>query len=77
MLERWKQGIDIGQYISVMYMDLPKPFNTINTTSALDLLSNYLKDRKQKAVMNNKTVSSEVVVTGVPQGSTEQTTLCG
>ena len=61
MLERWKQAIDIGEYISVMYMDLPKPFNIINTTSALDLLCNYFKDRKQKAVMNNKTVSSEVV----------------
>ena len=30
MLERWKQAIDKGEYISVMYMDLSKAFGTIN-----------------------------------------------
>ena len=51
MLERWKQAIDKGEYISVMYMDLSKAFDTINhdlllaklrangfSTSALNLL---------------------------------------
>ena len=51
MLERWKQAIDKREYISVMYMDLSKAFDTINhdlllaklraygfSTSALNLL---------------------------------------
>ena len=63
-------------------MDLFKPFDTINhdlllaklrvycfSTSALNLLYSYLKYRKQKVVINNKTSSSEVVIAGVPQGS--------
>ena len=82
LLERCKQAIDKGEYISVMYMDLSKAFDTINhdlllaklraygfSTSALNLLYSYLKYRKQKVVINNKTSSSEVVIAGVPQGS--------
>ena len=82
MLERWKKAIDKGDYISVMYMDLSKSFDTINhdlllaklraygfSTSALNLLYSYLKYRKQKVVINNKTNSSEVVIAGVRQGS--------
>ena len=82
MLERWKQAIDKGEYISLMYMDLSKAFDSIIhdlllvkikayglLTSALNLLYSYLKCRKQKVVINNKTSSSEVVIAGVPQGS--------
>ena len=82
MLERWKQATDKGEYISVMYMDFSKAFDTINhgfllaklraygfSTSDLNLLYSYLKYRKQKVVINNKTSSSEVVIAGVPQGS--------
>ena len=82
MLERWKQAIDKGEYISVMYMDLSKAFDTINhdlllaklraygfSTSALNLLYSYLKYRKQKIVINNKRSSSEVLIADVPQGS--------
>ena len=29
-LERWKQATDKGEYISEMYMDLSKAFDTIN-----------------------------------------------
>ena len=39
------------------------------STSALNLLYSYLKYRKQKVVINNETSSSEVVITGVSQGS--------
>ena len=65
-----------------MYVDVSKAFDTINhdlllaklrakpfSTSALNLLYSYLKYRKQKVVINNKTSSSEVVVAGVPQAS--------
>ena len=67
-----------------MCMNLSKAFNTIKhnlplaklrvygfSTSALNLLYSYLKYRKQKVVINNKSSSSEVVITGVPQGSIE------
>ena len=82
MLGRWEQAIDKGEDIFVMYMDLPEAFDSINhdlllaklraygfSTSALILLYSYLKNRKQKVVINNKTSSSEVVIAGVPQGS--------
>ena len=82
LLERCKQAIDKGEYISVMYMDLSKAFDTINhdlllaklraygfSTSALNLLYSYLKYRKQKIVINNKRSSSEVLIADVPQGS--------
>ena len=59
MLERWKQTIDKGEYISVMYMNLSKAFDNINhnlllaklrayafSTSALNLLYTYLKYRE-------------------------------
>ena len=84
LLERCKQAIDKEEYISVMYMDLSKAFDTINhdlllaklraygfSTSALNLLYSYLKYRKQKVVINNKTSSSDVVIASVPQGSVD------
>ena len=66
----------------MIYLDYSKAFDTINhdlllvklraygfSTSALNLLYSYLKYRKEKIVINNKTSSSEVVIAGVPQGS--------
>ena len=38
MLERWKQAIDKGEYISVMYMDVSKGFDTINRDLLLSKL---------------------------------------
>ena len=67
-----------------MYVDLFKAFDTINPnllfakiraygflTSSLNLLYSYLKYRTQKVVINNKTISSEVVIAGVLQGSVD------
>ena len=67
MLEKWKQTIEKGEYISVMCMDLSKAFDTINhdpllaklraygfSTRVLNLLYSHLKYRKQKVVTNNK-----------------------
>ena len=56
ILGRGKQALDKGEYISVMYMELSKAFNTTNhklllaklrasgsSTSTLNLLYSYLK----------------------------------
>ena len=63
-------------------MDLSKAFDTINhdlmlaklkasgfSTNALNLIQSYLKNRKQKAQINNKFSLERNVITGVPQGS--------
>ena len=82
MLEKWKEIIDKGEYISVVYMDLSKAFDTINhdlllaklkaygfSKTALNLMCSYLKRRKQKVLINNKTSLSKEIIAGVPQGS--------
>ena len=38
MLETWKQAIDKGEYISVMYTDLSKTFDTLNQYRLLSKL---------------------------------------
>ena len=38
MLERWKQAIDNGEYISVMYTDLSTTFDTLNHNRLLSKL---------------------------------------
>ena len=80
MLERWKQAIYKGEHVSVIYFF--KAFDTINhdlllaklrvyrfSSSALNSLHSYLKNRKQNLVINNKTGSSKVVIADVPHGS--------
>ena len=59
MLGKWKRGIDNGAYVSVLFMDLLKAFDTINydlilvklkaygfSTNALKLIHSYLKNIK-------------------------------
>ena len=61
MLEKWKRGIDNGSYVSALFIDLSKAFDTINhdlmlaklkayefSTNALNFMHNYLKNRNQK-----------------------------
>ena len=63
-------------------MDLSKAFDTINhdlllaklkaycfSREALTLICSYLKNRKQKVVINNSASTTQTVVAGVPQGS--------
>ena len=60
MLEKWKRGIDNGVYVSALFMDISKAFNTINHNLmfaklktwifnyTLNLMHSYLKNRKRK-----------------------------
>ena len=63
-------------------MDLSKAFDTINhdlllaklkaygfSREALTLMCSYLKNRKQKVVINNSASTTQTVIAGVPQGS--------
>ena len=88
MLEKWKRPLDKGEYVSALFMDLSKAFDTINhdlliaklkaygfSKEALKLLKSYLKNRKQKVQINNKFSSERDVIAGVPQGSIDGTLL--
>ena len=85
MLEKWKRGVDDGAYLSAFFMDLSKAFDTINhdltlaklkaygfSTSALNFVHSYLKNRKQKVQINNKFSLERNVLAGVPQGLTDR-----
>ena len=82
MLEQWKRALDRGEYVSALFLDLSKAFDTINhdlliaklkaygfSKEALKLIKSYLKNRKQKAQIKNKFSSETDVVAGVPRGS--------
>ena len=82
ILEQWKRALDKGEYVSALFMDLSKAFDTINhdllilklkaygfSKETLKLMKSYLKNRKQKVQINNKFSSERDVIAGVPQGS--------
>ena len=82
MLEKWKRVLDKGEYVSALFLDLSKAFDTINhdlliaklktygfSKEALKLMKSYLMNRKQKVQINNKFSSERDVMAGVPQGS--------
>ena len=82
MLEKSKRVLDKGEYVSALFMDLSKAFDTINhdlliaklksygfSKEALTLIKSYLKNRKQKVQINNKFSSERDLIAGVLQGS--------
>ena len=82
MLEKWKKALDKGEYVSALFMDLSKAFDTINhdlliaklkaynfSKEAVTIMKSYLKNRKQKVQINNKFSSERDAIAGVPQGS--------
>ena len=65
-------------------MDLSKTFDTVNhglllqklkaygfSDDALTLMCTYLKNQKQRVVINNSASITETVIVGVPQGSAD------
>ena len=82
MLEKWKKAVANGEYVSALFLDLSKAFDTINhdillaklkaygfSPNALKLMHSYLNNRKQQVQINNKFSSESTVIAGVPQGS--------
>ena len=82
MLEKWKKAVDKGEYVSAVFMDLSRAFDTINhdlllaklkaygfSLNAVKLMCSYLKNRKQQVQINNKFSSKNIVIPRVPQGS--------
>ena len=70
MLEKWQKAVDKGEYVSALFMDLSKAFDTINhdlllaklkaygfSLNAVKLMRSYLKNRKQQVQINNKSSS--------------------
>ena len=71
-------------------MDLSKAFDTVNhglllqklkaygfSDDALTLMCTYLKNQKQRVVINNSASITETVIVGVPQGSADGLLLFG
>lgn len=67
-----------------LIMDLSKAFDTVNhgllllklkaygfSEDALTLMCTYLKNQKQRVVINNSASITETVIAGVPQGSAD------
>ena len=60
VLEKWKKAADNGKYVSALFLDLSKTFDTINhdlllaklaygfSPNALKLMHSYLNNRKQQ-----------------------------
>ena len=82
MLEKWERGLDKGECVSALFMDLSKVFDTINhdlliaklkaygfSKEARKLMKSYLRNRKQKVRINDKFSSERDINAGVLQGS--------
>ena len=82
MLQKWQKVVDKGEYVSALFMDLSKAFDTINhdlllaklkaygfSLNAVKLMYSYLKSRKQQFQINDKFSSENIVIAGVSQGS--------
>ena len=82
MIEKWKKALDKGEYVSALFMDFSKAFDTTNhdllisklkaygfSKEVLKLMKSYLKNRKQLVQITNKFSSERDVIAGVPQGS--------
>ena len=82
LTEKWKTALDNGNVVGVVFIDFKKAFDCVSH-SILDLklqamgisgppfewIRDYLKDRKQFAVVNGCKSELNAVNCGIPQGS--------
>ena len=82
MLEMWKNTLDKGGFVSGVFMDFSKAFDTLKHNlliakigaygferDSLSFMKSYLNDRQQRVRVNNNFSSWEKIIAGVPQGS--------
>ena len=80
-----KKDLSKEKNISVMFIDSPKAFDTINhglllsklpaygfSKQALSFRCSYMKNRRRRVQINNKFSSLKVVIAGVPQSSLDE-----
>ena len=80
----WAKAVDEGKEVCAIYFDLRKAFDSVPHRNLIDKLENiglnqyilrwivyYLSGRSQYVVLNGGRSSTEVVLSGVPQGSVQ------
>ena len=82
MLEKWKNTLDKGGFVSAIFMDLSKTFDTMDhdlfisklgtygfQEDALVFMKCYFPNRQQCVRVNSNFSMWEEIISGVPQGS--------
>ena len=82
LTEDWRTSLGEGNYVMMVALDLSKAFDTLHPSGvveslrsagfgneAVDLMANYLAERKQVTKVNDATSRISDVFYGVPQGS--------
>ena len=82
VLEEWSKALDSQQSIDVIYLDFRKAFDTLTHSrlanklyahgirgNLLNWMKSFLKDRKQKVIINGEESAWADVLSGIPQGS--------
>ena len=80
--EQWKEALDNGQYVGILFVDFKKAFDSVNRDilkrklqaagfcgALYDWMCDYLSNRMQYADVNGKLSSIREIEFGVPQGS--------
>ena len=82
MFEMWKNTLDKGGYVSAIFMDISRVFDTLNHNlliaklgaygferDSLSFMKSYINDRQQRVRVNNNFSSWKKVTARLPQGS--------
>jgi len=82
VLDDWTSALDKGSQVDAIYLDFAKAFDTVPHSRLLHKLKsygisgklllwieNFLKDRKQRVLVNGSASTWSNVISGIPQGS--------